>query len=109
VLDELRAAVASASALVEEIGRRFRDGDAAGECLTRLEAELSAVTRRAAEAAPVPRDVSEQIAALLTRVREVILTGEEWLARAGPELAARHTRDRLRRAYGFARPTITDQ
>jgi hypothetical protein len=88
--------------LVAEIGLRFKQGDSATEPIARLGARLTTLTQLAAEAVDLPPDVQEGIATLLTRIQETVALGDEWLARTGPELAAQHLRQRLRRVYGVS-------
>lgn len=96
----MRELVADATNLVAEIGLRFKQGDPAVEQVALLESRLVTLTRQTSGAAEVPPDLRDQIAELLSRVRETVATGDEWLARTGPELATQHLRQRLKRAYG---------
>lgn len=91
--------MAAATELVAEIGLRFKQGDAAEEQVAQLESRLAAVAQQAGTV-EVPSDLREKIAELLSRVQETVATGDEWLARTGPELATQHARQRLKRAYG---------
>jgi hypothetical protein len=100
VLQELRETVAAATELVAEIGLRFKQGDPAEEQVARLESQLATLAEQASGAAELPPGLQAEIAALLSRVGETVATGDEWLARTGPELATQHARQRLRRAYG---------
>ena len=75
-------------------------GDPAEEQVAQLESRLAAMAQQVSGVVDVPPDVREQIAELLSRVQETVATGDEWLARTGPELATQHVRQRLRRAYG---------
>ena len=93
--------VAAATELVAEIGLRFKAGDAADDLLAQLDADLAALTRQApGTAEELPEDLRTEIARLLSLVQTVVATGDEWLARTGPELASQHVRQRLQRAYG---------
>lgn len=99
MIQELRDAVADASALVAEIGIRFESGDPVPDLVARLESRLSVVAQLYT-GAELPVELRDEIAELLTRVGETVTAGDEWLAQAGPELASEHTRQRLRRTYG---------
>ena len=93
--------VAAATGLVAEIGLRFKAGDAADDLLAQLDADLAALTRPVpGTAEDLPEDLRTEIARLLSLVQTVVATGDEWLARTGPELASQHVRQRLQRAYG---------
>lgn len=100
MLQELREQVTAATRLVAEIGLRFEQGDPATDQLAQLEPQLAAVIRRASGATDVPADLRDDLAALFAAVRDTVAAGDVWLARAGPELATQHARERLRRAYG---------
>lgn len=99
MLQELRELVAAATELVAEIGLRFKQGDSADEHVVQLESQLATLVQQAS-GVELPPDLRTEIAALLSRVQETVATGDEWLARTGPELASQHARQRLRRAYG---------
>lgn len=93
--------VAAATGLVAEIGLRFKAGDAADDLFVRLDAVLAALARPVpGTAEDLPEDLRTEIARLLSLVQTVVATGDEWLARTGPELASQHVRQRLQRAYG---------
>lgn len=93
--------VAAATGLVAEIGLRFKAGDAADDLFARLDAVLAALARPVpGTAEDLPEDLRTEIARLLSLVQTVVATGDEWLARTGPELASQHVRQRLQRAYG---------
>ena len=93
--------VAAATGLVAEIGLRFKAGDAADDLFTRLDAVLVALARQVpGTAEDLPEDLRTEIARLLSLVQTAVATGDEWLARTGPELASQHVRQRLQRAYG---------
>ncbi len=93
--------VAAATGLVAEIGLRFKAGDAADDLLAQLDADLAALTRQVpGTAEDLPEDLRTEIARLLSLVQTAVATGDEWLARTGPELASQHVRQRLQRAYG---------
>lgn len=99
MIQELRDAVADATALVAEIGVRFASGDPVPELVARLESRLS-VLAQLSTGAELPAELRDEIADLLARVGETVAAGDEWLAQTGPELASEHTRQRLRRVYG---------
>ena len=96
--------VAAATGLVAEIGLRFKAGDAADDLFARLDAVLAVLAALArpvpGTAEDLPEDLRTEIARLLSLVQTVVATGDEWLARTGPELASQHVRQRLQRAYG---------
>lgn len=88
--------MADATVLIAEIGVRFEAGDPAPELVDQLESRLAVL----APPAELPDELRADIAALLARVEATVSAGAEWLAQAGPELASKHTQQRLRRAYG---------
>ena len=97
----MRDTVTAATGLVAEIGIRFTAGDAADDLFARLEAALATLTRQAPGTAEgLPDDLRAEIARLLSLVQTAVATGDDWLARTGPELASQHVRQRLQRAYG---------
>jgi hypothetical protein len=101
VLQELRETVAAATDLVAEIGLRFKAGDPADELVSRLQTVLAGLFRQVAgHTGELPDDIQTEIAELLDRVQTAVADGDEWLARAGPELASQYQRERLLRAYG---------
>jgi len=101
VLQEMRVTVAGAAKLIAEIGVRFKAGDPAEELVRRLESDLATLSRlTAGKIDDLPDDLRTEMAKLLTLVQETVATGDEWLAKTGPELAAQNTRLRLNRAYG---------
>jgi hypothetical protein len=101
VLQEMRETVAGAASLVAEIGLRFKAGDPADDLVRRLETELATLAQlTSGKAGALPDDLRTEIARLFSLVQETVATGDEWLARIGPELAAQHVRHRLKRAYG---------
>jgi hypothetical protein len=100
VLQELREQLAAATELVAEIGLRFKQGDAAEEQVALLESRLATLVPLASGTVELPPDLRAEITELLSRVQETVATGDDWLARTGPELATQHARQRLRRAYG---------
>ena len=96
MVQELRETLAEAAALVADLGVRFKSGDAAGESITRLQALVATLT-----AAPdLPDDLRPQLDQLLDAVRQTLAAGDEWLARAGPELETQQLRRRVQKTYG---------
>jgi hypothetical protein len=100
VLQELRKTVATATKLVTEIDLRFKTGASADELLGRLDDAIATLTQQATGVADLPEDLRNEITRLFSLVQTAIATGNEWLARTGPELASLHLRQRLQRAYG---------
>lgn len=96
----MRETVATATQLVAEIDLQLKTGAPADELLTRLDATLATLTQQATGAASSPDDLRNEITQLFALVQTAITTGNEWLARTGPELASQHLRQRLHRAYG---------
>jgi hypothetical protein len=100
VLQELRNTAAVATQLVAEIGLRFKTGEPADELLARLDATIATLAQQASGVENLPDDLRNEITQLLALVQEAVTTGDEWLARTGPEVASQHVRQRLNRAYG---------
>lgn len=100
MLQELRNTVAAATQLVAEIGLRFKTGEAADELLARLDATIATLAQQAAGVENLPDDLRDEITQLLALVQEAVTTGDDWLARTGPEVASQYVRQRLNRAYG---------
>jgi hypothetical protein len=102
VLQELRETVAAAIKLVAEIDLRFKSGVPADELLGRLDAAIATLTQQATGVADLPEDLRNEITQLFSLIQTAVTTGNEWLARTGPELASQHLRQRLHRAYGVS-------
>jgi len=98
VLQELRAAISAATAVVAEIEVRFKSGDSADALIAKLGSLVAVLARHPADT--IPAELQSEIAQLLVRIQETVGVGEDWLERTGPELASHHCRQRLQRAYG---------
>lgn len=102
MLQELRDSLNAAATLVAEIGTRFRSGDPADALLEQLAARIADIGQRAVSLGPpLPDDVRGEVTRLASLVQTVAAGGDEWLADAGPELAASNQAWRVRQAYGL--------
>jgi hypothetical protein len=102
VIQELQRLLRAANQLVEEIGVRLKNGDAADDQVRTLVGQTRIISRYIARMGDgLSEDCRREFHQLLVNVQKAVTIGNGWLAQAaGPELAAQALKQKLSRAYG---------